>query len=201
MISGIITKLQAELSAGIKTETQVVYLMAQIRKIIEQEQSGDKFDFLFFHCNWVLHPQMDRQFAQAILDKFNQAHIHMVQGIQLTDLPPSLRKELDPIFSMDMFRYQLITFLQSHGLSWKELSDIFVWSAFIKLYISIIRDCPLVIQSSKTDSYIKKVEVDYIEADMKHHGYNFYYKISWMITDKNGSVGELYILNSYKDSE
>lgn len=62
MIPDIITKLQAELSAGIKTEAQVIYLMAQIRKIIEQEQSEDEFDFLFFHCNWVLHPRMDRQF-------------------------------------------------------------------------------------------------------------------------------------------
>jgi len=183
------------------TEPQVVYLMAQIRKIIEQEQSGEQFDFLLFHCNWVLHPRMDRQFAQAILDKFNQAHIHMVQGIQITNLPPTLRKELDPIFSMDMFRHQLIKFLQSHELPWREFSDIFIWSAFVKLYISVVRDCPLAINSRNTEAYIKEVAVTYVEADMKHQGYDFYYKISWMIKDKNGSLGELYILNSYKDSE
>jgi len=55
MKNDIIRKLEVELSGGIRTEPQVVYLMAGLRKLLEQRQEKRHYEYLAFHADWVLH--------------------------------------------------------------------------------------------------------------------------------------------------
>jgi hypothetical protein len=56
----ILSKLEDELKKEIKSESQVVYILSKIRKILEWENAKGKYKTLNFYCNWVLHNKIDR---------------------------------------------------------------------------------------------------------------------------------------------
>lgn len=95
MTPDIIRKLAGVINAGIRTEVQVVYLLVGIRKLIERKESGERYPSLKFHCDWALHPKMDRRAARLILLQFDAAYARMRGSIRLRDLPADLRGEID----------------------------------------------------------------------------------------------------------
>jgi hypothetical protein len=97
MTKDIIRKLEAELYAGIATEAQVLYLMSGLRKLLEQQQAKRQYEYLTFHCDWVLHPKLQGTTAQKILGQFDHANIHLKAGMNLHDLPADLQREIDGI--------------------------------------------------------------------------------------------------------
>ena len=56
----ILSKLEVELKKGVKNEYQAVYLLAQIRKVLESENAKGKYKVLNFYCNWALHSKIDK---------------------------------------------------------------------------------------------------------------------------------------------
>ena len=54
----ILTKLAAELREPIGSERQVVYIMVELRKLIELNCDGAQYTALKFHCDWVAHPRL-----------------------------------------------------------------------------------------------------------------------------------------------
>jgi len=82
----ITEKLKNEISKGIKTEPQAVYLLTEARKLIECDQSKDQYPDLKFHCDWALHSKLDGRAAQEILLKFDAAHLLLRdQKLELRD--------------------------------------------------------------------------------------------------------------------
>lgn len=56
----ILEKLQKELEKEIKEESQVVYILSRIRKLLELNNQKSEFKYLNFYCNWALHARIDR---------------------------------------------------------------------------------------------------------------------------------------------
>src|ERR1700681_3715703 len=58
----ILDKLQNELTRPLLRESQVLYIMAEIRKYLEHEKGNDieEFPELEFFCNWALHIKINR---------------------------------------------------------------------------------------------------------------------------------------------
>jgi hypothetical protein len=112
----IIRKLEAEVGRGITTQAQALYLMAGIRKLLEQQQAKKQYEYLTFHCDWALHSKLGGPTAQKILKLFDAAHIHLKTGVELQDLPPDLRTEIERISKMQLFEQELYQFLQTNGL-------------------------------------------------------------------------------------
>jgi hypothetical protein len=53
MIRDILKKLETLLNSGITAETEVVYLMSGLRKLLEQQQAKKQYKYLTFHCDWT----------------------------------------------------------------------------------------------------------------------------------------------------
>src|SRR3989338_4837864 len=104
MTKDIIRKLEAELKGGITTEAQVVYLMTGLRKLLEQQQAKKQYEYLTFHCDWVVHSELQGATAQKILGQFDLANIHLKTGIELHDLPADLQREIEGIYKMEWFK-------------------------------------------------------------------------------------------------
>src|SRR3989344_2786417 len=67
MRSEILEKLNKELSdLPIDTEPRAMYLLVQIRKIMDHLEDGD--NPLRFYCNWVVHIVLKRSAAQEKLN-------------------------------------------------------------------------------------------------------------------------------------
>ena len=67
----ILTKLAAEFRHPIVSERQVVYIMVQLRKLIELNGDGGQYKALKFHCDWVAHPLLNGPQAQEIVRMFD----------------------------------------------------------------------------------------------------------------------------------
>lgn len=195
MVPDIIRKLSDEIDRGITTEAQVVYLLAGIRKMLEQQQAPD-YKYLRFHCDWALHSRLRGKIAQEILGKFDAANIHLKAGMELTDLPNGLGKEIDQISKMESFREEFYQFLEIQGFPKLGKNNSDGWTRFLHLYARVIEDCPLEIRLDDRRAGIEKVTVNMQLAD-KLSGDQMYFRVRWIISDRNGKSGKIFVINSF----
>lgn len=196
MTNAIIRKLEAEIRGGITTEAQVVYLMAGLRKLLEQQQAKKQYEYLTFHCDWVLHSNLQGTTAQKVLEQFDLANIHLKTGIDLHDLPVDLRREIDGISKMEWFRKELSMFLSANRLPALETVRRDGWTHFLHLYGKVVEDCPLVMATKNAAASIEKVTV-HLKLGNQAVENEIIYTITWTIADTNGLSGEIFVLYSF----
>lgn len=68
----MIDKLSRELKKEMSEECRVVYILSRIRKVLELENSKNKYKVLNFYCNWSLHAKIDntkpvREFIKSFI--------------------------------------------------------------------------------------------------------------------------------------
>lgn len=190
MIPSICEKIQQTINEGITQESQVVYLLTCIRKVLEQEESNNAPDPIKFYCDWALHTKLEGPPAQKVLSYFNSAHTALQRDEK------TLPNEVQDISKFTGLVLGIKKFLQNHSITLFEYSSS-DWAKFIFLYASIIEDCPLVIKSKNIQqANIKKVTVSVEFADEVESGQQ-YYKVRWVITDSADQDAELYIINSF----
>lgn len=188
MIPSICEKIQQTINEGITQESQVVYLLTCIRKVLEQEESNNAPDPIKFYCDWALHTKLEGPPAQKVLSYFNSAHTALQRDEK------TLPNEVQDISKFTGLVLGIKKFLQNHSITLFEYSSS-DWAKFIFLYASIIEDCPLVIKSKNIQqANIKKVTVSVEFADEVESGQQ-YYKVRWVITDSADQDAELYIIN------
>ncbi len=216
MTPDILKKLTRELDAGIKTEVQVVYLLAGIRKLIERDEIKEEYADLNFHCDWALHSKLDRATAKEILKKFDAAHALLRGQIKLRDLPPPLSTEIERISKMSSFEKELSRFLAEYDLPPLTKNRPDGWSYFLHLYAKVIEDIPLMValpaekkkksKTATTDSapkHISHVTINFAEArEMIEHSTGekeVLFKVTWTIHDKNGQGrGDISVFYSFQ---
>lgn len=195
MTPDIKSKLGAELSKGITTEVQVVYLMVGIRKILERNNELQQYPHLNFHCNWVLHPNLTNSYAQNVLSIFENIHLELSTGSKPDELPLEITKQLRDISRMDLFQEELDRFLETNGMPGLDANRTDGWVYFLHLYAQVIKDIPLMIKPSTT-SDINRVIVD-IEFANKVVADQMNFRLIWTVEDKWGNTGSHTVYNSF----
>jgi hypothetical protein len=81
----IIQKLRDELTRPIRRQSQVLYIFAEVRKLIEHEQEKNEhaYEVLEFFCNWALHITISRRSSADKIRLFLQA-FDMKAGMELS---------------------------------------------------------------------------------------------------------------------
>ena len=154
MQASIIEKLRSELMIPVESERQVVYILVEIRKFIDQ--SGDEADFstLDFHCNWAAHHKMDRSPAKRLLTKVDSLFSKLFEK----GLDEEANKELPELISLTSFRNQLHLFLKKNDLPTEIRTNDEAWTKFLRHYLGVIEDCPLVCEGEvNTGRYLDKL--------------------------------------------
>ena len=118
-------KIHRELSnLPIDTEPRVMYLLVEIRKILEHDNV--KNTFLGFYCDWVVHTKMDRAFAKKVfaeIDDENSAVGHHIK-------------------SFNLLKNELKTFFENYGLPVNLITE--HWEFFREKLIDILIDTPVI---------------------------------------------------------
>ena len=98
---------------------------------------------------------------------------------------------------MRYFEDQLEEFLKANGLP--ILDDIRPdgWIHFVHLYAKIVEDCPLAMKAKRRSTTIASVTLKMELATASKQDADVWFKVRWIIQDKNGLTGEIYILNSF----
>jgi hypothetical protein len=131
----IVAKLSQELERSITTEPLVVYLLVEIRKLMDRK--GVQYNTLRLCCNWAVHVELSGEVAQRIVRQVDALYPRLVNG-QLTEED---KRSLRAFFLMNTFREELEDFLVKVGL--RRLQDD-EWNGFLACFLNVIEDCPLV---------------------------------------------------------
>lgn len=201
-VTSIIGKLDALLNTGVTTEAQVVYLMAAVRKLLEQRPPDQDevmtFDYLKFYCDWTLHSELNGRMAQRILRLFEAANLELKAGGELRNLPDDLNRQIEFISKMTYFERELTRFLEINGLPSLDVSRPDGFAHFLHLYAEVIEDCPLVMSAKNTTASVDNVtiRVDFAKASPADGG-EMFYRVNWIVSDKNRQSGNISVINSF----
>jgi hypothetical protein len=139
----IIEKIQRTLAAQITSEAQVVYLLVEIRKLMDRDKrAASGFATLRLYCNWVAHIELDRGQAGEIVRMADALYQKLLEG----KLDPKEKAEFRQLFMLTTFRAELARFLETYGL--RPLAD-GKWNVFLGYFLKVIEDCPLVCRMPK----------------------------------------------------
>jgi hypothetical protein len=196
----ILIKLKNHLNSGIDTEADAVYLLSQIRKTLEQQKLKEQYEYLTFHCDWVLHFALAGRTTQKILRVFDEANIYLKKGVELYELPAPLDRELAQIFKLEHFKDELEGFLKAQNLPHLTVKRPDAWPHFFHLYAKVVEHCPLTMNTKDSNSTIRLVTVHFELANAPL-GEHMLYKITWTVLDKNGLTGDLFVMNSFSLKE
>ena len=193
----IVAKLQTLLAKGIANEAEALYFLVEVRKLLEQQGAKKQYEYLTFHCDWAVHPTLAGTTAQKILKNFDEANIHLKTGVELHDLPSFLKLEIDGISQMEYFEAQLSTFLKANGLPTLRTTRSDGWTHFLHLYAKIVEDCPLVMASQNHSATVASVTLKMELANLQPVEGHAFFKVSWIVADKNGLSGVIDIFHSF----
>ena len=141
MTPDIISKLNAEFEQDITTERQVVYLLVEARKLLENGQRLKRFPALSLCMDWAVHPALDRKPALAILSHFDVYEAEFRKsGVTMKEFD---LKPLNEFLALSSFRAEFIASLAEQGVDTTALESDEYWRCFIQHYMGVIQDCPL----------------------------------------------------------
>ena len=147
----IVAKLAEELRHDIRSERQVVYILVELRKLMQLNgDTGEKSRYyaLEFYCDWAVHPTLDRPGAQRIVKRFDKYQALVEEMTNASDgqkitADMSFLGELGNTLRLSKFREQLGGYLNLHGLDSTIAGDDGKWANFLRYYSGVIEDCPL----------------------------------------------------------
>lgn len=136
-------KLRSALEAPITSERDAMYILVQVRRLMDVNQAGKTYESLKFHCDWAVHAQLTGPYAQAIVRMFDQYQGNLEQmGRRLTQ-DWSFLKRLGPMISLGGFRKELSAYLRSQRLPFTISDRDKEWAEFVSYYSQIVAECPL----------------------------------------------------------
>jgi hypothetical protein len=153
MRNAIIEKLNKHMGKCPATESDVVYALVQIRKLLEQSDEKGSYCWLNLFCNWVVHPKLDKGKAvDGILEVLEE-------GLTRTSVFDASTFDRDgkagEVLSFDLFRAELVEFCSANELTTLWVNE--CWRQFLALYAEVVKDCPLIIRQLEADKKLRKV--------------------------------------------
>ena len=162
MRDAIVEKLRAELVNVINSERQVVYILVEIRKLLERIDGEEAtyptaVDTLGLYCDWALHRALDRRQPREFVQEIDEIAKEAADD-RLTE---AREKTLIALLSLEVFRDQLRKFLAHY-----EIDTAFCqrpwWDTFLHWYCQVIKDCPLVCRNANNALWKMELETETI---------------------------------------
>jgi hypothetical protein len=188
MTKDIVGKLMALLNEPIDNECKVVYLLAEVRKLLERDDPDHKMGSLWMYCHWALHVDLESpKTTEGFLAKVDRWVTNTVA--YLTPSGSWTFGEEYNLFKdfiyLNTFRRQLRVFLAAYKLPTTLCSDDEQWHRFIQAYGGVIEDGTLAAVGKK--STLQAVEKVTFEKGgnltAEHH---VPFVIQWTIQLKDG---------------
>ncbi len=163
----IIEKISREMKyLPIRHERQIMYLLAEIRKVIEQcsDQERDAFPNLKFFCNWALHSKLDQESSRKriaeLCSVFDMYDIHAQRLV--------LSRFHNEMIMLRPFRESLARFLAMFSVETRITDHEAEWCRFVYHFSGIVSDVPLVRTGQVPGTEVREVIVSRMANDFTH---------------------------------
>lgn len=145
--SELIDKIEQLLTGHnpVSEECHVVYLMVEIRKIIDQEHSKATYPVLKFYADWAVHSKKDvvtAEMKQVTKDMYDSAvaQINAPYGL----LPEGSANPIRDFAYMEQLKSEMATFLTAQGITDVLTVNKTTWVAFVGLMVKVLENQPIV---------------------------------------------------------
>ena len=177
----IIEKLNRALSEPITTEAQVVYILVLVRKLLGPTTKTDKYERLRFSCDWTVHTELNGPAARRTVKLFDDQVI--ARGAPLPTGASAIQeyfgKICGPFDILSGFKEKFEEFLDQHSIDYHLLQTEQNWAGFLRLYSSIIEDCPLRCEDN-SGSHVKTVLVRKVPVEAHSSDDHVYLSLQWV---------------------
>ena len=174
----IVGKIAAEFEQEILSQRQVVYILVELRKLLEAEgrDRDARYRALIFCCDWAVHPKLNRESAKVItllFDQYESMYRREPVGVSQAGIP-----ELVEFCDHSRFREQFIEACVEYGIPAHAIKSDDWWRSFLTQFSEVVRDCPIEAKAEST-TYVTRVTVS--ATDPKSMGiFNKQFAIAWM---------------------
>lgn len=159
----IVAKLTEECRRPIRSERQVVYILVELRKLLELKGTLDSYETLKLCCDWAVHPKLDRNDAQKIVKlfdayeaKYRREHV----GVQQAEMP-----ELSDFLEHNKFRRQIVEACDANQIPPTAVLSDDWWRSFLIQYTEVIKDCPIEAKANNTE-YVVRVTAQAVTQEL-----------------------------------
>ena len=159
-----------------REECEVIYLMVQIRKILDFKDSKYPYKTLRFYCNWVLHIKLSNKWTTKLLSNMLESAVDSRESGH--DNARSVIKLCSDFLKVNTLKEELELFNKEHGLL-LDLSGNKLWK-FARLLLGIIEGCTVCFEST----VVSKLEL------IKYSDKEFHYKLS-LVNSREKSIIKL----------
>lgn len=140
MQNEIVRKLNCQLEHGFEREADVVYVMAEVRKLFEHVRTVRKFPVLAFYSNWALHTRIDRErWAKQGLKRLEEVINGFGTG---THDAEAVLKGVTGLLSFQQLHIEFLGFGAENNIRFDQVSNE-QWRQFSKLLVDVLIDCPI----------------------------------------------------------
>ena len=146
----ILKKLSKELASGIHTEESVLYFLAETRKILDLDNKANKGTVLYIFCNWVLHSKLDHKNTKTYFS--NKFERYIDKKTNSKEVSKKILSNQRDFFKLNELKNELRDFLNQNKLKDSITSSSSRWIKFITPLLEILKECPIEVDSSGTDS-------------------------------------------------
>jgi hypothetical protein len=183
-----IVKLADHLRQPIDNECKVVYLLAEVRKLLDRYDPDHNLDALWMYCHWALHVDLESpKTTEVLLEKVDRWITNTVA--YLTPRGSWSFKEEYNLFKdfvyLSTFRHQLGKFLAAHKLPTDLCNVDEQWHRFIREYAGVIEDGTLSFVS-KNKSLCAVDVITFTKGNQLTSEHHVPFVILWKIQLKDG---------------
>jgi hypothetical protein len=141
MQNEIVRKLNGQLDHGFEREADVLYVMAEVRKLFEHVLTARRYPVLAFYSNWALHTRIDREpWAREGLKRLEEVVGGFDSG---THDAEAVLKGVTGLLSFQQLHAEFLGFGAENNIRFDQLSDK-EWRQFSTLLVGVLVDCPAV---------------------------------------------------------
>lgn len=126
-------------TALLDEESHVVYMMVEIRKVLDHEDNN-KYPLLRFYCDWTVHTEKDK-----ITDEMKTIMEEIFIDVKSQIENPAMVEAMSPIMKftyMENLKAEIQQFLEEHRMNTDLLNDD-NWIQFISLLVAILANQPI----------------------------------------------------------
>jgi hypothetical protein len=183
----LIDKIEAELKLPIEHERQVVYILVEIRKLMDRDNIPEtEFEQLRVFCNWPVHADLSNQVVRPQLGFLDKIIGPLMEG----KLTPEQIERSQKFLSLENARLELLNLIRRVRRN-QSLQHVFSpvwWTSFLRQYVKVVSDCPLVFKGKNLQ--IKSLKsLTIVGSEITGPGgerYEFVFVIKWIFEFVNG---------------
>ncbi len=189
MTQDIVGKLINHLSSPVSTEPNVVYLLCQVRKLLEKDDPGQTYGALWMCCHWALHVNLTKPSTTLdFLKRVDRWVSHTVAYCTPTSTWTVLEefKLFEEFIYLATFRQQLAAFFKTKSLP-TDLCDVDErWYEFLGAYSGVIQDGSITVKTNKLSELTTIKQVTFTKGPNLPAAHHVDFVIRWKIELQDG---------------